>query len=624
MALKLKSTSVAAHGVIHDRLLSRWSKQGKVYCCGLHIESLDDTILARTTTPRCSFLLQMLSYIVFLILLIWPILVDKDDKSIYFERYIEQQLIVGNGGFSGSGTDFREANSIQAWWTWALNILSVNVFEPPERIAYMELVGSPHVRQFRVISEICPWTTTKLCQPSLDRLRLNWQTGGEHANTTWSDTVGGYVPGTEIIALPRGGYTAYFDSYIQGNWTATLNTLIDNSWIDANTRAVVFDFTVYTSNGRQFGLVTLVTEFSSVGKIISSALISILRQDDLASGFNAIIPSAYAANVILVFCDVGWLVQEFQEMTKNRKYWRDPWNYYEIFIFVGVVAVIILQTLLPGRLDPYQTPDEEIRDWWMIVASLNILRSLLTLLAFLRLLFYVRIIRKTGPLVSAIINMLSDIFNYLFLVAVILLAFAQVFVVLFKDTTGQFNGLRNSFPMLIQGTFGRFSFFTTEGGNTFAYWLGNALLVVYLIISLILLVNLLIAMMTNTYRNVSDAAMEDWGFQFASLVIQYERTYWPPPFNLLLLVFRFVKKLVKREDLCSFCHNKNDDNFVYDSEQSKIAILLVGKDLAKDDVYHLTEVLDGDPPKPQTRSSRRKTTLIQLDNTAMRQMNSSD
>ena len=71
---------------------------------------------------------------------------------------------------------------------------------------------------------------------------------------------------------------------------------------------------------------------------------------------------------------------------------------------------------------------------------------------------------------------------------------------------------------------------------------GMVMMWVYVLISNVLLVNLLIAMMAETYSKVKDNADVEWKFERVSSVLEsIERTYAiPPPFSLPPLAVRFV------------------------------------------------------------------------------------
>merc|ERR1719453_916049 len=62
-------------------------------------------------------------------------------------------------------------------------------------------------------------------------------------------------------------------------------------------------------------------------------------------------------------------------------------------------------------------------------------------------------------------------------------------------------------------------------------------------ISNVLLVNLLIAMMAETYSQVKENADLEWKYgRVASVLEAIERTHWlPPPFSLPLIAYKFAR-----------------------------------------------------------------------------------
>merc|ERR550514_453838 len=85
--------------------------------------------------------------------------------------------------------------------------------------------------------------------------------------------------------------------------------------------------------------------------------------------------------------------------------------------------------------------------------------------------------------------------------------------------------------------------FELEGTRAMSGVLGEAVLWMYVLVSSVLLVNLLIAMMSDTYSKIKDNADVEWKFGRVNSVLEaVERTHpVPPPFSAPLMLFRFVK-----------------------------------------------------------------------------------
>jgi hypothetical protein len=90
--------------------------------------------------------------------------------------------------------------------------------------------------------------------------------------------------------------------------------------------------------------------------------------------------------------------------------------------------------------------------------------------------------------------------------------------------------------------FGDFDIGALEGARQVAAAL---LLIVLLIIAQVLLLNLLIAMMTETYQDINSRASMEYKYEFALIVDFYVNAVnpTPPPINLIVNVFSMVKRL---------------------------------------------------------------------------------
>jgi len=96
------------------------------------------------------------------------------------------------------------------------------------------------------------------------------------------------------------------------------------------------------------------------------------------------------------------------------------------------------------------------------------------------------------------------------------------------------------------GTFA-VAFFTIIGDFSYAMdtmkqtHIGVALLAVYALVSQIMLVNLLIAMMGDTYSEVKDNSVQEWRFYRYILMSDYKASSaYPPPFNFIIGPFVFI------------------------------------------------------------------------------------
>lgn len=146
------------------------------------------------------------------------------------------------------------------------------------------------------------------------------------------------------------------------------------------------------------------------------------------------------------------------------------------------------------------------------------------------LLFFARGTKLTGPFVTMIYKMLSgDLFRFAIIYCIFLVGFTQGFYVLFRDVpqdnseASRFSSLIETILTLFQMTLGEFKY---EAFNTSRYTpLTKIVFAIFMILMPILLLNMLIAMMGNTYNQVIAKSEKEWRMQWAKIVVVLERGF---------------------------------------------------------------------------------------------------
>ncbi|CAF1503535.1 unnamed protein product [Adineta ricciae] len=135
------------------------------------------------------------------------------------------------------------------------------------------------------------------------------------------------------------------------------------------------------------------------------------------------------------------------------------------------------------------------------------------------MLFFIMALQLTGPFVFMIYKMLSkDILRFCIIYIVFLIGFSQAFFILLN-----YNGLSGFLTSLKQCFFGMLGDFDLDQYTeaTFQY-INILLLIVYVVVVSILLLNLLIAMMGDTYGKVIESATQIWHLERARIVSAIE------------------------------------------------------------------------------------------------------
>ncbi|XP_017492879.1 PREDICTED: transient receptor potential cation channel subfamily V member 5, partial [Rhagoletis zephyria] len=142
------------------------------------------------------------------------------------------------------------------------------------------------------------------------------------------------------------------------------------------------------------------------------------------------------------------------------------------------------------------------------------------------LMFFAGAIRLTGPFVTMIYSMITgDMFTFGIIYSIVLCGFSQAFYFLYKGHPQIQSTMFNTFPStwmaLFQTTLGDYNY--PDLNNTTYPNLSKTVFVIFMIFVPILLLNMLIAMMGNTYAQVIERSEKEWMKQWAKIVVTLER-----------------------------------------------------------------------------------------------------
>jgi len=218
----------------------------------------------------------------------------------------------------------------------------------------------------------------------------------------------------------------------------------------------------------------------------------------------------------------GFILQEvYQAIRLGASYLADSWNCID---FAGSSSIIAFAVI---HFRGYSTTTE---------MSAGIV---IALLSALRLLQTASLHQAVGPLILAVVKMISDISMFLVLYAYILLIFAGVFNVLSSDEDHEYFGTYGKATLtLFYAAVGEFND-TLNNAIESHDTLGAVLLFIYVVLSSIILLNLLIAIMASTYAAIENTKKPQYQLRIRVLneylsMPQHERL--PPPFNLIAAI----------------------------------------------------------------------------------------
>ncbi|KAF4082069.1 hypothetical protein AMELA_G00147420 [Ameiurus melas] len=268
---------------------------------------------------------------------------------------------------------------------------------------------------------------------------------------------------------------------------------------------------------------------------------------------------------------LGFIWAEIKQMWDGgfQDYVHDWWNLMDFVMNALYLATISLKIVAYTKYSDVKPRN----DWemWHPTLVAEALFAIANIFSSLRLISLFTANSHLGPLQISLGRMLLDILKFLFIYCLVLLAFANGLNQLYfyyeteaSNKTGNCKGIRcvqqnNAFSTLFEtlqslfwSIFGLISLYVTnvDPEHQFTEFVGATMFGTYNIISLVVLLNMLIAMMNNSYQHIADHADIEWKFARTKLWMSYfeEGGTLPPPFNIIpspksaWYLIRWIKK----------------------------------------------------------------------------------
>jgi len=164
-----------------------------------------------------------------------------------------------------------------------------------------------------------------------------------------------------------------------------------------------------------------------------------------------------------------------------------------------------------------------------------------TIACYLRLMNVFAFSKSLGPLFIVIVRLFSDVMRWFFVFLLFMISF-QAGIFALTRQAGE-----SGWAWYPGGSMGAgFTAILGDLGNDTMDWMthtkiGVVLVLVYSLITQVMLVNLLIAMMGDTYSSVKENSDKEWKFSRYSLINDYiASSPYPPPLNLFFVPILFV------------------------------------------------------------------------------------
>ncbi|XP_068711385.1 short transient receptor potential channel 5-like isoform X2 [Montipora foliosa] len=246
---------------------------------------------------------------------------------------------------------------------------------------------------------------------------------------------------------------------------------------------------------------------------------------------STVAPSLEEYLIFIFFC--GIVFSEYQQYKSSPlKYFKDMWNY------IDVLALIIYLFILVMRLVVVIQGGEPSKNRLLEIASY--LYGLNTLLLILRFSSIVGLNPTVGPLQLALFRMCVDLFiiliQFIFIIAAFAVAITKCHITGMSNIDKRFRPdlLVDVVGKLMWSLFGLTNQSDMKANSPVATYVERGLFFAFLILSVIMMTNILVALLTKTFDNASNNSEIEWKFARAVLENQYRNLH--PivvPFNLI-------------------------------------------------------------------------------------------
>nr|XP_028568058.1 short transient receptor potential channel 4 isoform X3 [Podarcis muralis] len=250
---------------------------------------------------------------------------------------------------------------------------------------------------------------------------------------------------------------------------------------------------------------------------------------------------------------LGFIWGEIKQMWDGglQDYIHDWWNLMDFVmnsLYLATISLKIVAFSKYSGLLPRQS-----WDMWHPTLVAEALFAIANIFSSLRLISLFTANSHLGPLQISLGRMLLDILKFLFIYCLVLLAFAnglnQLYFYYETNDANRCKGIRcenqnNAFSTLFEtlqslfwSVFGLINLYVTnvDARHEFTEFVGATMFGTYNVISLVVLLNMLIAMMNNSYQLIADHADIEWKFARTKLWMSYfeEGGTLPTPFNVI-------------------------------------------------------------------------------------------
>lgn len=245
-------------------------------------------------------------------------------------------------------------------------------------------------------------------------------------------------------------------------------------------------------------------------------------------------------------------------LKKKKEYWSDSWNKVDVL----TISLFILAAIL--RFCPES------------ISAARIAYSFCLMSFFFRILHVFTVHKELGPKIIMIRRMMIDLVFFLIILMVFVLSYSiSTYAIMFPNSVLRLSLIRQILRKGYWTLYGELFLDEYEGGeectnNATIYatfpelrcpeerGVAVLLMAVYVLFANVLLLNILIAMFSNTFQNVQENTDRLWHYMRCSLIYEfYNKPFLPAPLSLPIYIILMIKWVLNRG--CGICLDLSPD-----------------------------------------------------------------
>ncbi|KAL0238928.1 hypothetical protein PCE1_004619 [Barthelona sp. PCE] len=306
--------------------------------------------------------------------------------------------------------------------------------------------------------------------------------------------------------------------------------LQENQWVDDHTRVLFIDFTVYNANLNLFAVIRLAFEHTAGGAVFPTStfrclrLIRNLTRDDTIVFFVEIATVCFAFILFLNMIRKVWKYG-FRGFIK-----RNLWNMLDIMIITVYITIVALRLMvnsaISDQLDHFDPTDlwkyTNFQDTGFIMnQELNVL-SVLNFLMTFRWFRYVTVSRRLAQLMLVLQVAAGDLISLIIVMAIVFWGYVSMGQIAFGIDVSEFRNIAQSALTLFRAALGDVDFQPLYDANRF---LGPVFYISFMFLMLLVLLNMLIGILGDTYTVVREQIANDPDVLLDSIVKYFKQSF---------------------------------------------------------------------------------------------------